>query len=1211
LLVNRGREYRVHHTVLLCLSGVVNAQHRSAPDMTTFEVDVDVSDDLFARFASVLNFNEEPITPAELAQLPAITAALAFRPMPFPPDPMGLSTDYKLSISEDGLHSLLRNCPAFRIATKGGFYNVPTLSAALSPVLAARLPDRRFDYDFDDQTGDFRPAANFLNGATLDLTGFHVDDLNRIATDLSISQLRGPTAEFIADWARREPIIEKHQVDVCLVIDLQKTLDDVNLTNFGGIAAELLKSDWFAREDLIGEFVSNLFVIAQKHLRKAPGLASLVSAICDSKAGRFLQPFLSKRLLCALDQEYLLPFAVALTERGVIEANTITGAIYANVLNSAAAFSQNLAGTADSRKCATDNANQQPRLLPPVADRPVAYFWFLPELLARFPALRMSPPDLRASLSHFWLHRTGLKLRHGDMVHLVEDDWRQFREERAHGRSTDSMSVAIDADDVDAFQASFVRLDVDPNLLIYGTPFAIGLQAVLHCVPSRKPPEPGVPVLVYAAWRGAIRIVKHLLINGATVTMDVGAAAIASGCPEIVRLIDDTASGPFNHTPYPQGLFKGPFAARDAFGGPDYHARSWLYFALSFAQTAIFRWLFESKLMNPETFFTDRDTPLPSIAASNNLEALLLFFDVQANVNRICAPLVREISNGHVTMLKLIADLAPETIVRELKSPSPVRDYTSAKPRFPLVSAVATGDLAVVEFVWDAMPAIVADHVFNAIRAAFECGFRDVADFLIARFDWTNPKFPVRTLLKEGAARGFPEVAELLLPRMDDSSDVRDMILRATVSGNSELAKFWMNLQQQRKRLRLDDIAVRAIRTGDLEIARLVGRPSLRLAASFVSTACKIDFLPGVEYGFGFLSDPQRQPLLESCASGVFPAPIDRFFLRQLPDDHAAFLKAAKIGDIDRVKRILQMNDFVNTVAEEGNALCLAAQARNEELVRYLLSLPNIDPMIRTLNGDTPFVLACQFARRSMWSLIADACGDALCANEVNAGLVAAVLRDELDADFEVLPFFLRFSPVIDPNLHFRGSSPFLASCGRSTTSLLKWMLTFSEVNVNDRSSTGETGAMVAARLGRVKVMRLLLRNPAVDFELVDENGDSALSAACRAGHSGAMHPLLASGRIDVKKFGARALSAAIANKHEHTFRALLAHPDITVNPPFRDGFDTPLVAAVRQKREIGDIMDHPTFDRKLSDATGASSSACKTTTAPPFQPSSMSTCAT
>jgi ankyrin repeat protein len=171
--------------------------------------------------------------------------------------------------------------------------------------------------------------------------------------------------------------------------------------------------------------------------------------------------------------------------------------------------------------------------------------------------------------------------------------------------------------------------------------------------------------------------------------------------------------------------------------------------------------------------------------------------------------------------------------------------------------------------------------------------------------------------------------------------------------------------------------------------------------------------------------------------------------------------------------------------------------------------------------------------------------------------------------------------------------------------SLLKWLLSFEALDVNDRDITGSTGAIIAAGNGMTDGIEMLLNDARVDFELTNMFGESALSAASRGGHIHIVALLLGSGRISLSAFGATALSQAISRGHGGIVTLLLARPDIDVNHesrvPNRTGLArdhsepgtfraTPLVLAARCRNDqvVGQILAHPTFDRLRSNVAAA-----------------------
>jgi ankyrin repeat protein len=437
---------------------------------------------------------------------------------------------------------------------------------------------------------------------------------------------------------------------------------------------------------------------------------------------------------------------------------------------------------------------------------------------------------------------------------------------------------------------------------------------------------------------------------------------------------------------------------------------------------------------------------------------------------------------------------------------------------------------------------------------------------------------------------------------MNELTDIQTCIISATHAGNFELAKFWIRWQLQRNSVPMDDVVLSAVQAGDLEIPRILGTPGPGLAEKLVVRAVEIGFLEAVEWGFQYLSDAGREMILTHYDSSTLPqrAPgIGRFLLRARVEGRSALIPAVKVADIARVKWILSSDktgDLVNLLTTEGTPLGIAVAFGHFDLIRFFLSVPGIDPLMPDLNGESPFVLACRYAQSPVWRLFLDSLGDALIYDsyEVNTGFFRACSRD-LDVDFELSAFFSQF-PVLDPNFQVESQSAFLVASVRKNVSLLRWLLTLPGVNVNDRDGTGSTGAILASGLGIHAAVQLLLNDSRVDLEITNCYGASALSAACGRGYLTIVQSLLGSRRIDLRVFGARALSQAIVRGCTDVVHLLLAHPDLDVNASAMPSvLGSPLFTAANSKPRTGlpgqfvnQIVTHPSFDRSRNDISAA-----------------------
>jgi hypothetical protein len=92
-----------------------------------------------------------------------------------------------IELAPPGLVGILGNFSTLTVVAKCGEYDIPILTAWLSPVLAADLDWRRFVYDSEDESFQF--VCDYLNGRRIVFSSSTVDSVLRIATDLGLSHL--------------------------------------------------------------------------------------------------------------------------------------------------------------------------------------------------------------------------------------------------------------------------------------------------------------------------------------------------------------------------------------------------------------------------------------------------------------------------------------------------------------------------------------------------------------------------------------------------------------------------------------------------------------------------------------------------------------------------------------------------------------------------------------------------------------------------------------------------------------------------------------------------------------------------------------------------------------------------------------------------------------------------------------------------------------
>jgi ankyrin repeat protein len=473
----------------------------------------------------------------------------------------------------------------------------------------------------------------------------------------------------------------------------------------------------------------------------------------------------------------------------------------------------------------------------------------------------------------------------------------------------------------------------------------------------------------------------------------------------------------------------------------------------------------------------------------------------------------------------------------------------------------SSGSLSLLEFVWNLVPSFPPLDVCGAIGQAFHQGHADVAEFLISKIEPMIIRLHIMEILRAGASQGSSDIGRLLMPFMNELEDISEIILAGTKARNIELVRVFMEWQREHNwEVSLDKVLIWAIRSGDLEIARLVGKPREDLISEIVEIAIDTGFLEALQYVFGLMSPSERLQLVQRSITRAVRSPnrdVVALFLEMNVGWCESLIIAIKFGYLEMAGDILGRNpraDFVNRVTSEGTPLGVAARCGDLGLVNLLLSVPGIDAWIPDLHGDSPFVIACRHGHVEMYERLAEFSGEDFADHvyEINAGFFCASQRKEIHASLELMPFFSRFSGL-DPNFHFLSSSAFIVAAASGHESLLEILLGIPDIEVNDRTSDGSTALMKACECLKVGCVRRLLVDPRVDLDARNEYGLSVLSIAAATGSADLVTLVLGSPRLNLPSCSGEALAVALSfprqsDASRNIIDIILNYPGIDVN---------------------------------------------------------------
>ena len=241
-------------------------------------------------------------------------------------------------------------------------------------------------------------------------------------------------------------------------------------------------------------------------------------------------------------------------------------------------------------------------------------------------------------------------------------------------------------------------------------------------------------------------------------------------------------------------------------------------------------------------------------------------------------------------------------------------------------------------------------------------------------------------------------------------------------------------------------------------------------------------------------------------------------------------LEAARNGDVERLRLLVDAKAFVNSVDNEGRTVIYsAAREGHAECVKVLLSVPGVDVNKANQNGRTPLNVA---------------------AGNGHAECVKLLLS----------------APAVDVNkANQNGWTPLNAAASNGYAECVKMLLSAPGVDVNMTEEDGCTPLYVAVKEGHIECVNLLLSAPGVDVNRAEKSsGNTPLHCAVREKHYKCVEALLSSPETDVNavdKYGSTVLKEAACAGDAECVRLLLNLSKIPIDL-YKCSGNTPLISA-------------------------------------------------
>jgi len=225
-------------------------------------------------------------------------------------------------------------------------------------------------------------------------------------------------------------------------------------------------------------------------------------------------------------------------------------------------------------------------------------------------------------------------------------------------------------------------------------------------------------------------------------------------------------------------------------------------------------------------------------------------------------------------------------------------------------------------------------------------------------------------------------------------------------------------------------------------------------------------------------------------------------------------------SDVNKIKELLDSGIDINIKYEKKSTLFylftplhLACFYSNIDIIKLLLSYPDINVNIQDNNGNTPLHLPCS---------------DEL----VNINVVELLLAH----------------PDIDVNIQDKyENTPLYKACYNNNINIIRLLLAHPNINVNIKNKNEETPLYRACKDNSIEITKLLLQHPNIDV-----NSKECLRHVCEYDQLEIVKLLLSHPNIDVNgKYKSNPLSVILFNDTLNSIlilKLLVSHPKIDIN---------------------------------------------------------------
>lgn len=958
-----------------------------------------------------------------------------------------------------------------------------------------------YNYNIIDEFSDFQVICDLFNFNKINITSNNMYSIKKFADDLQIECIIEKVDNFINSYENAVQVIDDKQFIVDEFDQIFELLYNRNNKTIDSVKDSIIRSKWIKSEEEVQELAScfnqvinNCGLLHQQFLYDL-----IISLDLESEKFTHLKLLIPSIVTCLLtffsSSKLNCGFIYKMHKHGYISKDVI--------LNE---FDKLMKCSPDDNKYLNDLQN--------------CCLWFLPEIIDYF-----QPSELHKSDLFHFLNDPQIE---SFLNNYFPDKLNEYKKMRDFGQIDFDIEQALIHDDVDSLQKAVCMYDITKKT----AHFSIFDEFI-------KNEE--ISLINFAAAYGSIHCFKYLLLNNSEIDKFSLYYAVSGGNYEIIRTIDQY----YTQENFEIDFYNDATRKKNLNGYLDP-----IVPAIYKHQNDLFDWILQEKYINKGETGIRLSKLLPVISMNGNAHSLIELINNGLDLNAVidvlfCKSIGLASFGGFYKYIQLFYSFIE-------------------KPKFlakkNIENSVILGNLSIFKFI------IQKDQRYtqnfnDTLFIAIDKNHFNIIKFIVENYFKDDIKLTSKGLYKclQLAMKFNSDVFRYLINNFDFNriivkyylidDDFIALLINGCLVGNLENVKFLTKLIIDKfPNANFMSPFIAAIENKFVDICKFFIEQKVPL--DLITFSKELINLKSIDEKIFYLlikdADQEKKDILFGNlmykAIELHNKNIVEFLLTQDIRYDDILFKAVNSGDIEIVKIILKYNDkpsFINKVKSNGTVLHLATNNNDLEMVKFLLTVPGINPNLVDSNKNTPLTITIFRLKIDIMNAFLDYYGDNIQSQmwQINRALFVitddpGILKDKdkfnenkniydrnnVNTIINASSIIKNLLKIKNLDLNCTGNYNTLLTyaCQYNDFELVKMLVESNTIDVNSYALIdGCTPLLVAIIMNNVQISEYLIELPQTNINMQNYYGETALTLAVSNDMRTIIHAIIDSEKFD------------------------------------------------------------------------------------------------